>query len=84
MPREIFPSSYACDCGVQCDFSENSVRQMKEMSRRKKQTLAADDNKHRIVFEFGEWVAIWCPVAGNELSAKSKPRRRATAAGGKK
>lgn len=83
MPKEIFPSSYVCDCGEECHFSENTVRQMKEMSRRKAQELIADDGKHRIVFEGGEWVAIWCPVAGKELSAKSKPRRRVTA-GGKK
>jgi len=35
MPREIIPSSYECDCGHQSHFSENTVREMKEMSHKK-------------------------------------------------
>ena len=36
MPKEIFPSSFECDCGHQSDFSERTVRDMKAMSQKKK------------------------------------------------
>ena len=39
MPKEIFPSSYECDCGHQSHFSENTIRGIKAMSRRKKVRL---------------------------------------------
>jgi len=35
MPKEIFPSSYECDCGHQSHFFENTTRGMKAMSRKK-------------------------------------------------
>ena len=40
MPKEIFPSSFECDCGHQSDFFENTVREMKAMSQKKKVYLA--------------------------------------------
>jgi hypothetical protein len=38
MPKEIFPSSYKCDCGHRSEFSENTIRG-KAMSRKKKVCL---------------------------------------------
>src|SRR6266567_7500741 len=40
MPKEIFPSSFVCDCGHQSDFFENTIREMKAMSQKKKVYLA--------------------------------------------
>ena len=62
MPKEIFPSSYECDCGHESDFSENTIREAKAKSHRKKIFLgdsAADE--HIIVFYKGEMVDILCP-----------------------
>ncbi len=28
MPRELFPSSFVCDCGHQSDFSEGTVNEV--------------------------------------------------------
>jgi hypothetical protein len=35
MPKEIFPSSYECDCGHQSHFFENTIREAKAMSHKK-------------------------------------------------
>jgi hypothetical protein len=35
MPKEIYPSSYECDCGHQSHFFENTIREIKAMSRKK-------------------------------------------------
>ena len=61
MPREIFPSSYECDCGHQSHFAENTVREVKEMSQRKTVHLGDDDEKHVIVFKDGRLAYIVCP-----------------------
>ena len=34
MPKEIFPSSFECDCGHQSDFFENTIREMRAMSQK--------------------------------------------------
>jgi len=60
MPREIYPSSYECDCGHISDFSEGTVEHMKKMSGRKKVRLCDYDN-HTIVFYRGKMVEIICP-----------------------
>jgi len=39
MPKEIYPSSYECDCGHQSHFFENTSREIKAMSREKKVRL---------------------------------------------
>jgi len=36
----IYPSSYLCDCGHQLDVFENTVNQMKAMSRRSRKAHA--------------------------------------------
>jgi hypothetical protein len=72
MPKEIFPSSYECDCGHESDFSENTIREAKAKSHRKKIFLgdsAADE--HIIVFYKGEMIDILCPKR-----AVSQPKDR--------
>ncbi len=66
MPKFIFPSSYLCKCGYHCEFCENTIREMTEMSKRRmrEETLMADDGKHTVVFSDGEWVALTCPEHG--------------------
>ena len=60
MPREIYPSSYVCDCGYQCDFSENTISEIKTASMKRKQGLIADDGMHEVIFDRGEMIAIYC------------------------
>jgi hypothetical protein len=66
MSREIFPSSYECDCGHQSDFFENTIREAKAMSFKKKIYLGdSEREEHTIVFYKGEMVDIICPKAKN-------------------
>ena len=59
MPKEIFPSSYLCDCGHQSDFFENTIREAKAMSQKKKVYLAdSAPEEHTIVFYRGKMVDI--------------------------
>lgn len=68
MPREIFPSSYECDCGHQSHFFENTIRGMKKMSHKKRVQLgdSEGDNEHWIVFYKGEMVDIICPKRNSD------------------
>jgi hypothetical protein len=59
MPKEIFPSSYVCDCGHQSDFFENTIRESKKRSQKKKVYLG--DTAHTIIFYKGEMVDVICP-----------------------
>jgi hypothetical protein len=52
MPREIFPSSYVCDCGHQSDFFENTIREIKAMSRKKKVRLGDSDIPEHTIIDF--------------------------------
>ncbi len=62
MPKELFPSSYECDCGHVSDFAENTIRECKKKSKRKEIHLYDDDEpEHIIVFYQGEMVDIICP-----------------------
>ena len=62
MPREIFPSSYLCDCGHQSDFFENTIQEIKAMSLKKKEYLGdSAPQEHTIVFYKGEMIDIICP-----------------------
>ena len=88
MPKEIFPSSFECDCGHQSDFFENTVREMKAMSQKKKVYLAdAAPEEHTIVFYRGKLVEIQCPKQAQspktkQSAPKSKPgTKRATTRG---
>jgi hypothetical protein len=62
MLKEIFPSSYECDCGHQAHFFENTIREMKAMSLKKKIYLGdSAPDEHTIVFYKGEMVDVICP-----------------------
>jgi hypothetical protein len=62
MPRELFPSSFECDCGHQSDFFENTIKEMKAMSHKKRVRLGdAAPDEHFIVFYKGKMVDIICP-----------------------
>ena len=62
MPKEIFPSSYECEGGHQSHFCENTIRDIKAMSRKKKVRLGdSEPDKHTIVFYKGEMIDILCP-----------------------
>ena len=67
MPREIIPSSYVCDCGAESHHFENTIRELKRMSREKRQALIADDDKHKIFFQQGKFVGMWCPKEQREI-----------------
>jgi hypothetical protein len=78
MPKEIFPSSFGCDCGHQSDFSERTVREMKAMSQKKKVYLAdSAPEEHTIVFYKGKMVEIQCPKQPPSRETKqSAPKRK--------
>jgi len=63
MAKQLFPSSFECDCGHESDFSENTVREMEKMSKKKK-TRLGDDDKHTIIFYKGNATEIICPKLG--------------------
>ena len=83
MPKELFPSSYLCDCGHQSDFFENTIREAKAMSQKKKVYLAdSAPEEHTIVFYRGKMVEIQCPQQPQSPATKSSPRKkRATTRG---
>src|SRR5260370_25525158 len=83
MPKEIFPSSFECDCGHQSDFFENTVREIKAMSQKKKVYLAdSAPEEHTIVFYRGKMVQIQCPKQPQSRDTKqSAPKKRATTRG---
>lgn len=71
MPREIYPSSYECDCGGRLDFSESTVREMKRMSQWNRVSLGGD-GRHVVIFNAGEMVAMYCPKAKAELPVRAQ------------
>jgi hypothetical protein len=79
MPKEIFPSSFECDCGHQSHFSERGIKELKAMSQKKKVYLAdAAPEEHTIVFYRGKMVEIQCPKQPQshntrQSAPKSKP-----------
>src|SRR2546428_7968341 len=88
MPKEIFPSSFECDCGHQSDFSERTVRELKAMSQKKKVHLAdSAPEEHTIVFYRGKMVEIQCPKQAQSSETKQSPpksrpgKKRATSRG---
>ena len=65
MAKSIFPSSFRCDCGHESHFFENTVRELKEMSIKKREHLGdGEQNEHTIVFQNGEATEIQCPELG--------------------
>src|SRR5262245_24529884 len=84
MPKELFPSSYLCDCRHQSDFFENTIKEAKAMSQRKKVYLAdSAPEEHTIVFYRGKMVQIQCPKQAQYRETrgsapKSKPSTKRT------
>ncbi len=65
MAVELYPSSYRCDCGHQSDFCENTVREISEKSKKKKQVLGdSGEPEHCIESYGGEAVAVLRPKLG--------------------
>ena len=58
--KEIFPSSYVCGCGSESHFFENTIKEIKQMSMKKRVGLCGDKN-HSIIFNKGKAVEIHCP-----------------------
>jgi hypothetical protein len=70
---------HAADCGHQSDFSENTVKEMKTMSQKKKVYLAdAAPEEHTIVFHRGKLVEIQCPKQSQHLDTKPSTPRKST------
>jgi len=65
MAKEIYPSSFECDCGHECHFFENTIKDMKRMSENKTVRLRdSEDDKHVIIFSNKKAKAILCPALG--------------------
>ena len=79
MPKEIFPSSFECDCGHQSQYFENTVKEMKAMSQKKKVYLGdAAPEEHTIVFHRGKLVKIRCPKQPQSHVPKKRRLPRST------
>ncbi len=65
MAIHLYPSSYRCDCGHESHFTERTVREMRQLSQRRRQLLTdSEKDKHSIEFEGGQAVAVICPRLG--------------------
>jgi hypothetical protein len=65
MAREIFPSSYECDCGHQSHFFTRTIREMKADSPRRRERIADSElDEHLIVFHHGKVLEVICPTLG--------------------
>ena len=60
----MIPSSFECECGNESHFFENTVRDVKRMSKNKRVRLS-DDYKHTIVFYEEKAIEIICPKLRN-------------------
>jgi len=79
MSKEIFPSSFECDCGHQSDFSERTLRELKAMSQKKKVYLAdSAPEAHTIVLYRGKLVEIQCPKHPSRCATKPSTSRKST------
>jgi hypothetical protein len=65
MPRELYPSSYECDCGHQSHFAENTIREARTKSRKREIHLGDSEiDEHTIIFFKEEAVRLICPEKG--------------------
>ena len=67
MARELYPSSFECDCGHESHFFERTIREMKKDSRNRRKAiriLDSEANEHAIEFKDGKAVAVICPKLG--------------------
>ena len=73
MAKELFPSSFICDCGHESHFFENTVRDMKKMSKKKEVRLGdSEKNEHMIIFYKGDAKEVECPEKGKCIINKYK------------
>lgn len=63
MAVELIPSSFRCDCGHESHFFERTIREMKKISKKSKQSLG-DNDDHLIIFHKEEVIEIICPTLG--------------------
>jgi len=71
VPKELYPSSYECDCCHQSHFFWNTVLECKQKSQKKPVYLGdADAEEDTIVFEKGEMTEI--PLS--KIPARSSPQ----------
>ena len=76
MPKEIFPSSFECDCGHQSDFAERIVRDLRAMSQKKKVYLSdSTPEEHTIVFYRGKLLEVQCPKQSQSHETQQSPRK---------
>ena len=65
MAKEIFPSSFECDCGHESHFFESTIKEMRRMSKNKKVRLRDSENdEHTIIFDRGKAIEVICPKLG--------------------
>ncbi len=86
MPKEIFPSSFECDCGKRLDFFENTIRGMKRESKKGPCELldGPDGHEHRILLEDGKFVTITCPDRPKGPKKTATPKTPTKGRAGKK
>jgi hypothetical protein len=75
MPKEIDVSSYECDCGHQLHFFENTIREMKQISYRRREGIGEGSDRHAAIFHRGAFVAMYCPKAGKEIPVRAAASR---------
>ena len=74
MPKEIFPSSYLCDCGHLSHFFENTIREAKARSHKRIIRLGdSEPNEHTIVFYQGRMIDIVCPEQSPNTCVTTEP-----------
>lgn len=65
MAKQIIPSSFKCDCNHESNFSENTIREMERLSRKKKVSLGDGGvPSHSIIFHKEKAIEIICPTLG--------------------
>ena len=81
----VYPSSFKCDCGHESDFSETTVKELKDLSYRSRKAQALSDsgkNEHCIVFRNGTAVTVVCPdlgecaITGDDIAPRRTGTRR--------
>lgn len=69
MARRLIPSSFECDCGHRSHFSESTVREMEEGSRKRRKVihlLDSEAEEHAIEFSNGRATTVICPKLGRQ------------------
>jgi hypothetical protein len=62
MAIEWLPSSFICDREYEAHFCENTIKEMKRMSLKKKVGISED--RHAIIFYKGKAIEMTCPKMG--------------------